>query len=110
MGGRYTTETFNAASTIGLDTIDMSRCASFAIQMDTVGTTVNAGSVDIEQSFNGTDWATLYSALGVTTDGTILAFDATDGPFGLLRVNATAITAGSGCLFTFVGYPYSNRW
>lgn len=98
-GGRYTTETFDSNSAVGADTLDCSHLDSLGIQVDSSGI---AGTVDIEQTFNGTDWAVLVDNM-VCADGTATRLDTTDGPFGLLRVNATDITSGTASL-AFVGF------
>ena len=99
-GGAYTSEDFISTSAVGADTLDLSLCHSFAVQISSI--TSPAGDIQIEQTFNGSDWASYGSAIAVT-DGTISRFDETDGPFGTIRINATGITAGA-VTVTIVGF------
>lgn len=103
-GGAYTSETLDHTSTTGADTIDCSLCDRIAIQVNSTGSPT--GSVDIEQTFDGTDWTKLVSNLSVA-DGTSTLLDETDAPFGLLRINATStIVAGTSetVLITITGW------
>ena len=61
-----------------------------------VGINVRApgGDLQLEQTFNLSDWVSLGSAVAAT-DGTLARFGRDQGPFGLLRINATGITAGT---------------
>lgn len=99
-GGKYTSETFAATDTAGLDTIDCSRCAQLAFQVTSSGAT---GNIDIEQTFDGVNWVSFIADLAIT-NGTVALKDITDGPFGVLRINPTDLTAGT-CSVVIVGYP-----
>jgi hypothetical protein len=83
------------------DVFDMSRCDSFAAQL-----TAETGSTScqLEQSFDGVNWVSLGAALTVV--GTTLKFDITDGPHGLIRVNASG-AGGTGGTVTLVGFASS---
>jgi hypothetical protein len=99
-GGAYTSEEFTASSTIGADTIDVSPCRGFLAQISMVS---GAGDIQLEQTANLSDWADLGTAISVGTDGAVTRFEDTDGPFGLLRIDATGITAGT-VVVTLVGF------
>jgi hypothetical protein len=92
-GGQYVTETLDANSTTGADTLDASRCAQLAVQIKHISGTPS-GSVQLQVTYDGTNWANYADAIAVTTDGTIVLYDTTDGPFGLMRVSES-IAAGS---------------
>ncbi len=91
-GGKYESETFDASSTVGADTIDCHQADHLGVQVSSTGTP--GGDIQLEQTFNGSDWEDFGSAMPAT-DGSIARFDPTDGPFGLLRIDATGITAGT---------------
>ena len=80
-GSRYTSETITGASggTVGADEIDTSRCSQFAVQ---IGTVTNAASsvVQVQQTFDGTNWASLGASTAMAT-GSILRFGAAAGPY-----------------------------
>lgn len=97
--GKYTSEAFIGTSITGDDTIDASRCKSLAIQISSSGSP--AGNIDLTHTFNGTDYAALSANIALT-DGTIVLLDITDGPFGILRIDGTDVTAGS-VVMTIVG-------
>jgi hypothetical protein len=99
-GGVYTSEEFTSSSTIGADTIDVSPCRGFLVQISMVS---GAGDIQLEQTANLSDWADLGSAISVAADGAVTRFEDTDGPFGLLRIDATGITAGT-VVVTLVGF------
>ena len=102
-GGKYTSETFDSSSTTGADTIDLSRFAQFLVGITHVSGTP-AGSVIMNNSGDGTTFAPLGVAIDVATNGTTSRFDVTDGPFGLCRIDATAISAGT-LKVVIVGFP-----
>ena len=92
IGGQYVSEVFTT-TVAGADTLDATRCAQLAVQIiKTSGTP--AGTIQLTQSFDGTKFANLGTAISVVTDGTIVVFDITDGPFGMLQIQA-AVSAGS---------------
>jgi len=99
LGGIYTSESFTSTTT-GADTIDMSRCDSFAVVCAGTG----GGSIQVEQSFDMTTWASLGSAITLTSTGPTTLFDASDGPFGVIRLSPT-VTAGTIQPIKIVGYP-----
>lgn len=105
-GGAFTTVAVGSTDAIiqeaGSDlTLDMSHCTHFAIQVQsTAGTPV--GTVQLTQTFSGVSQSNLGTTINVATDVATL-FDATDGPFGQIRIDATAITGGS-VKFTIVGF------
>ena len=103
-GGKYTSETFTASSGVGADTIDCTHCGSLAIQVSSSGSP--GGNIDIRHSFNLDDYADLFLNIAVT-DGTVLLADAAAGPFGILQIDATDVSAGS-VTVTIVGYPRSD--
>lgn len=87
-GGRYTSEAFTSAVT-GADTIDCSRCTGFAIQQTLVGSP--AGTFILEETIDGTNWASLGSNVTVG-NGTITKYEASNRPFGIVRINAASVT------------------
>jgi hypothetical protein len=102
-GGRYVSDTVDLNSTeANVDTIDMSLCNEFTIQISHVSGTP-AGTIQPQQSINGSDWADLGGTINVATDGTATKYEATDGPFGLMRFNPTNISAGA-VNYAIVGY------
>lgn len=103
MGGKYTSENLTDTDTVAADTIDCSRCASVAIQTIAVSGSP-AGTIQMEQSFDGTNWVTYGSTLDVSANN-VGRFDITDGPIGLLRINPTGITPGGVSKFIIVGWP-----
>lgn len=97
-GGMFTSVSVGSTDTViqefgGDLNIDLSLCDNFAIQVTSTAQTP-AGTIQLEQTFNNSTWASLGSTVNVATDAVAL-FDATDGPFGKIRINATGITAGS---------------
>lgn len=107
IGGQYVSETFTAitSASAGLDTLDLSRCGMFSIQL---GSGQGQGSVQMQQSFNGVNWANYGTALTVTSNGAVSLFDLTDGPFGMQRIT-TSLTLGT-CRVTVTGYPIPMSW
>ena len=105
-GGRYTSETFVSTDTVGADEIDTSHCAQFAIQVTSAS---GVGDVQVEQSFDRTNWANLGSTFSVATNGAILRFGPVDGPYGLIRINPTGITSGTAS-FVIVGHPVQGMF
>jgi hypothetical protein len=101
LGGKYQSEVFGTSSTTGADTIDMSRCSSFAVQIFHFGGT-GGGTVQITHSLDGSTFANLGSTIDCTTSGTTSRFDSSDGPFGILRIDGTSVTDSVYCLI--VGY------
>lgn len=99
IGGTYTSESFTSTTT-GADTIDMSRCASFAV----IAAGTGAGSIQLQQSFDMTTWSNFGSAITLTSTGPTTLFEETDGPFGVLRFSIT-YTAGTIQPIKLVGYP-----
>lgn len=99
LGGKYTSESFAATAT-GADTIDMSRCASFAVVCAGTG----GGSVQLQQSFDMTTWSNFGSAITITSTGPTTLFEETDGPFGVLRLSVT-VTAGTIQPIVIAGFP-----
>lgn len=101
MGGAYTSETFGVSiNSVGADTFDLSRCAQFAVQLESTGT--QGDGFQLQQTFNdGATWANF----GSPVTGTSL-FDESDGPFGLMRFSV-AISAGSS-IATVVGYSHDR--
>lgn len=104
-GNAYTSTSFIALSSnsVGTDTLDMSRCSSFAVQL---GGTASGTGVQLQQTFDlsqGGNWANFGSI--ITNVG---LFDITDGPFGVIRlgsvstINATSVRV--------VGFPTQTIW
>ena len=60
----------------------------------------------VEQTFNGVTFTQLGST--ITTVGNTL-FDITDGPFGLVRFNSVAISAGTFTV-TVTGFPIQRMF
>ena len=102
-GGLYTSESFTSSSTTGADTIDCSRCRQVAVQVSSTGSP--GGNFDIQQTFNGSDWAAFVSNVAVT-DGTVSLIDEADGPFGKIRLDMTDVTSGTDetLVVTLVGF------
>ncbi len=104
-GSRYTSESFASTDTVGADIIDTSCCAQFAIQVvKNVGTTP-VGTVQIQESLDGVNWANLGLPLSIAAadSGSITRFSITNGPYGLIRIDATAITT-TGARVIIVGW------
>jgi hypothetical protein len=90
-GARYTSEAFTSAK-IGADEIDCSFCSELAVQQIVTGTTVG-GNFQLEERLSGLDgWAQLGSAIAVGTTGTLTKFNATQRPFGHVRIDTTNVT------------------
>ncbi len=103
-GGQYTSETFTSSDTIGADTLDLSKAHSWSVQLTSAGSP--AGTIDIQQSFDGTNWAVLLDNMA-TTNGQTALFDPGDGPFGLIRFDVTDITQGT-VIARVTAFPKSN--
>ena len=59
--------------------------------------------------FNSVDfWIAFGTSITVSSNVTAL-YDPSKGPFGVLRIDATAITVGSITSATIVGYPTSVK-
>ena len=104
MGGAYRSEVFSAvsANSIATDTLDLSRCGSFAIQFDSRASIT--GTVQLEQTFNGGDaWTSFGSAITLSSGATVL-FEESDAPFGIMRLRLVSITVGTTAA-TIVGFP-----
>jgi hypothetical protein len=82
--------------------LDCSKCSSIAIQcVDEVGTPT--GNLQPQESFNGTVFANLGSAIDTANSGVIAKFDCTDGPFGILRITST-VAENTSVKVTVVGF------
>lgn len=107
-GGKYTSETLNESSTTGADTIDLSRCAQFMAQVIYVSGTP-AGTLTMTNSVDGTNFVPLGSAIDVSTvtstTSAISRYDVTDGPFGVIRIDATSMTGTGAVTVQIVGWP-----
>lgn len=104
--------------------LDLSRCAQWALQV--TGVEGDAISVQVQQSFNGTHWANLGSAITLNAAGAVRLFDITDGPHGFIRFVFTNTEDSSWSAssssdeapsqpddeitLTVVGYPMQNSW
>lgn len=95
-GHVYTSEDFISTSTVGADTLDLSHCKSFMVQIFHVSGTP-AGDVIMTNTTSPSLglYADLGNAIDVSVNGTISRFDESDGPFGICRIDATGITDGS---------------
>ncbi len=111
LGGAYTSETFTGASTTGADTLDCSHMAQIAVQISMTGSAT--GNVDFTQSFNGSDYVAIDASLTnvAVTDGTTILLDETNGPFGVWKIDASDIVAGTNetVIVTIVGFNML-RW
>lgn len=98
---------FGGAITVSLSNtqtsarIDLSMVGMFAAVLTSE---VGTNSTQLQQSFDGTNWANLGSALAAAGDTG--KYDITDGPFGFIRVVQTG--SGSGVV-TIVGWPIPVR-
>lgn len=112
-GGRYTSEsmTLTTVAANGADTIDCSRCASLALQISARNLVGATGTLQLQQSFDGTNFANLGGTLSIATLGAVLLFDPTDGPFGLIRIQAISTgTNGSTVTATLIGFPLQTQF
>lgn len=104
MGGRY--DIVLAMTTGGAtktsDELDCSQCAQIAFQVKTWA----AGnlSVQVKQSFDGTNFKELVAA-AVKVAGDTIVLDATQGPFGILEIVATSSDTTANATITMVGFP-----
>lgn len=112
-GGRYdNTFSVTEGSNADSDEMDMSRCASAAVQVKTYApVTGTALTLQPYQSFDGTNFAVYGSpvvfAAGSTLGG-VIRFDPTDGPLGIIKVNAASAAGNSEVValtLTFYGTP-----
>lgn len=106
-GGAYTTESIAGVAVtggVGADTLDVSKCASFAAQVTAL---TGSPTIQLEQTIDGTNWANLGSAIAATV-GTIAVFNATGGPFGRVRVRVTG--GSTAATLTFVGQPVQTGY
>src|SRR6266403_4771634 len=103
-GSRYTSEAITGAAsgTVGQDTIDTSTVAQFAIQVKSV-TTPGASTVQVEQTFDGVNWASLGSPVAIAL-GTIIRFPVTNGPYGEIRIKVIDAAAAVVVTFVVVGF------
>lgn len=83
----------------GPDQIDCVRIALLVFQ--TTAHTTDATTITIEETYDGTNWATLTTFS--STAGTIKKLAQSSGPFGVIRVKADG-TTGSNTI-TIVGLP-----
>ena len=100
-GSRYTSENIagSAGTTVSADTIDTSRCAQFAVQVSAI---VGSPVIQPQQTFDGTNWANLGTAIAATL-GTISRYAPTSGPYGVIRFNVT--NDSTSVTLTVVGFP-----
>jgi hypothetical protein len=109
MGGRYEQSITLTADSVDhvSDELDFSQCAHGAIQV----TTWASGdlSLQIEQSFNGSDFTELGSGETSVTDGDVITLPPTTGPYGILRVQASSSDTAAAVTLTFIGYPLQVR-
>ena len=110
-GGMYTSETFDNNNTLGIDTIDCSHCAQLALQVHKVSAAMpGAGTFQLTQSFDGTTFANLGTTLATTTDGAVLLYDVTDGPFGVIKIKPASIDTAGTVNATLTGWPIQTIW
>ena len=90
-GARYSSETFTTAG-IGADEIDCSFCSELAVQQIITGTTAG-GTFQLEERLSTANgWAQLGSAIAVGSNGALTKFNATQRPFGHIRIDTTNVT------------------
>src|ERR1051325_5422342 len=104
-GGAYTSDAIPGTSggATGADTIDTSRCSQFEVQMTSV-TTPGSSTLQVQQSFDGTNWANLCSSTAIAT-GTVVRFSSISGPYGRIRLVVTDAAGAVVATFTIVGFP-----
>lgn len=103
-GAMYTSESIvgAASGTAGADVIDTSRCEQFAVQVEAV-TTPGSSTLQVQQTFDGTHWADLGSAM-VIAAGNIIRFSSTGGPYGKIRLKVIDAAAAVHVTFVIVGF------
>jgi len=104
-GGKYTSETItgSVAGQAGADTLDVSLCSQFAVQVAAV-TTPGASTFTVEHSLDGSNFAAVGSAIAIAL-GNIARFSLTSGPYGLIRLKVTDAAAAVQVSFNVVGFP-----
>lgn len=113
-GGKHTSPTIIAVTAPAQDAdgtafkLDMSRNDGVEIQL--TATSGVAGTFQLEESVNGTQWANFGTAVTVT-DGAITKYEAAARPFSLIRVNPTSVTgldSTHSLVITFCGHAIGN--
>lgn len=100
-GGKFETPTLDSTSDEETsDTLDVSRCASFAVQVEEVSTA--SGTIFLEHSFDGENWAPFGTAIDAGDDAKVYLYGIDKGPFGRIRFNPS-IVSGSAKV-SVVGY------
>lgn len=112
-GGRYD-NTFNVTegSNTDSDELDMSRCYQASVQIKTYAP-VSATTLTLQpyQSFDGTNFAIYGSPVVLAAGsqlGAIIRWEATDGPLGIMKINASSAAGNSEVValtLTFYGTP-----
>lgn len=115
-GGRYD-NTFNVTEGLNVDSdeLDMSRCAQAAVQVKTYAP-VSGTALTLQpyQSFDGTNFAIFGSPVVLaagSTVGSIIRFEPTDGPLGIIKINAASAAGNSEVValtLTFYGTPIAR--
>lgn len=101
-GGKYTSPSYDLNSTVDDETIDCSRCASLAVQVIHDSGTP-AGTVQLEQSLDGSHWASFGDTINVASNGQMARIAIDDAPIGVIRINPASISAGA-VHFILVGH------
>lgn len=97
-GGKYTSEAI-AGGANGADVIDASKAATLAFQV--TQKSGDSTTITVQQSLDGTNWATLTTFS--STLGTYKPLAITAGPFGLIRLAANGTTGTN--TIVLVGWP-----
>lgn len=105
-GGRYE-QTVALVSTVQnySDELDTSRASQFAVQVKTWA--AGALSVQIQQSFDGTNFSNLGNAQSLVAGDTIQV-GPNSGPFGIIRVGLISSDTSANVTIDIVGMP--TQW
>lgn len=88
-GGRYTSEAFTSAGSVGADVIDVSHCTGVSVQNATSGGV--GGTYSIEETIDGANWVTISATIAIT-DKLITRFEAANRPLSVWRINPANVT------------------
>ena len=103
-GNTYVSESVTDTAVTGADTLDTSPCAQFAVQVKAL---TGSPTIQMQQTFDGTNWADLGSAITASV-GSISRFGPTGGPYGKIRIKITS--GGTAATLTIVGFPLQSIW
>lgn len=106
-GGEYISEVFSGDGD-GADTVDISRCNGFGVQVEKVsGTPV--GTVQIKHTYGAPTYANFSTPIDLANDGAITRFPGPlNDPVGKIKFSVTL--AGGSVKLRVYGTPHQITW